>query len=145
MDEPKAITSGGAPAAIGPYSQAVRAGGFVFVSGQIPLDPATGQLVGGGIAAQAERVLRSLQAILEASGSGLDRVVKTTIFLTDLGGFAEVNEVYARFFAGVTPARATVQVAALPRGAGIEIEAVALAGRGDGGEKRAAGREAGPR
>ena len=145
MDDLKAITSGGAPAAIGPYSQAVRAGGFVFVSGQIPLDPATGQVVGGGIAAQADRVLRSLQAILEASGSGLDRVVKTTVFLTDLGGFAEVNEVYARFFTGLPPARATVQVAALPRGVGIEIEAVALATGGSVGEEGAGGRGPGPR
>jgi len=128
MQDRRIIASAGAPAAIGPYSQAVSAGGLVFVSGQIPLDPATGLLVEGGIAAQTERVLSSLRAVLEAAGSGLDRVVKTTVFLTDLGAFAEVNEVYARFFAAAPPARATVQVAALPRGAGIEIEAVALAG-----------------
>ena len=127
MTERKVIVSAGAPAAIGPYSQAIRAGGLVFVSGQIPLDPETGQVVEGGIAAQAERVLDSLRAILDASGSGLERVVKTTVFLTDLGTFTEVNEVYARFFPHAPPARATVQVAALPRGVGIEIEAVALA------------------
>ena len=121
------IASSGAPAAIGPYSQAIRAGGLVFVSGQIPLDPATGAVVEGGIAAQAARALESLRAVLAAAGSGLDRVVKTTIFLTDLGDFAEVNEVYARYFPAAPPARATVQVAALPRGVGIEIEAVALA------------------
>lgn len=121
------IASAGAPAAIGPYSQAIRAGGLVFVSGQIPLDPETGQVVAGGIAAQTERALESLRAILAASGSGLERVVKTTIFLTDLGAFAEVNAVYARYFPQAPPARATVQVAALPRGVGIEIEAVALA------------------
>ena len=121
------ISSAGAPAAIGPYSQAIRAGGLVFVSGQIPLDPATGLVVEGGIAAQAGRVLESLRAVLEASGSGMARVVKTTVFLTDLGSFAEVNEVYARFFPVAPPARSTVEVAGLPRGAGIEIEAVALA------------------
>lgn len=127
MTERTVIVCAGAPAAIGPYSQAIRAGGFVFVSGQIPLDPETGRVVEGGIAAQAERVLDSLRAILDASGSGLHRVVKTTVFLADLGHFAEVNEVYARFFPHAPPARATVQVAALPRGVGIEIEAVALA------------------
>jgi len=127
MNERAVIVSAGAAAAIGPYSQAIRASGFVFVSGQIPLDPATGQVVEGGIAAQTERVLDSLRAILEDSGSGLERVVKTTIFLVDLATFAEVNEVYARYFPQAPPARATVQVAALPRGVGIEIEAVALA------------------
>ncbi len=127
MTEREVIVSAGAPAAIGPYSQAVRAGGLVFVSGQIPLDPETGDVVEGGIAAQAERVLDSLRAILDAAGSGLERVVKTTVFLADLGDFTEVNEVYARFFPTAPPARSTVQVAALPRGVGIEIEAVALA------------------
>lgn len=125
--EREVIDSPGAPAAIGPYSQAIRAGGLVFVSGQIPLDPETGQVVAGGIAAQTGRVLDSLRAVLEAAGSGLERVVKTTVFLTDLGTFSEVNEVYARHFPHAPPARATVQVAALPRGVGIEIEAVALA------------------
>ena len=130
MDGRKVISTAGAPAAIGPYSQAVQAGGFLFVSGQIPLDPATGQVIEGGAGAQAERCLRSLQAVLEAAGSGLGRVVKTTIFLTDLAAFAEVNAVYGRFFAAEPPARSTVQVAALPRGVAIEIEAVALAGPG---------------
>ena len=128
MSDRKAVSTSGAPAAIGPYSQAVVAGGFVFVSGQIPLDPASGALVAGGAGAQAERALVSLQAVLEAAGSGLQRVVKTTVFLTDLADFGEVNAVYARFFPVDPPARATVQVAALPRGAAIEIEAVALAG-----------------
>jgi 2-iminobutanoate/2-iminopropanoate deaminase len=127
MTERAVIVSAGAPAAIGPYSQAIRAGGLVFISGQIPLDPATGQVVEGGIGTQAERVLDSLRAILAASGSGLERVVKTTVFLTDIGTFAEVNDVYARYFTLHPPARSTVQVAALPRGVGIEIEAVALA------------------
>ncbi len=117
-----------APAAVGPYAQAVRAAGLVFASGQIALDPATGGLVAGGVAAQTERVLRNLQAVLEAAGSGLGRVVKTTVFLTDLGAFGEMNEVYARFFPTEPPARSTVEVAALPRGAAVEIEAVALAG-----------------
>ena len=128
MGERTVIASDGAPAAIGPYSQAVRGGGFVFISGQIPLDPATGALVAGGAAAQAERALQSLRAVLEAAGSGLDRVVKVTIYLTDLKDFAAVNAVYAGYFPAAPPARATVQVAALPRGAAIEVEAVALAG-----------------
>lgn len=123
----EALTTSRAPAAIGPYSQAIRAGGFLFVSGQVPVDPASGTVVAGGVAAQTERALTSLAAILEEAGSGLDRVVKTTVFMTDLGRFAEMNEVYARFFPQDPPARATVQVAALPRGVGVEIEAVALA------------------
>ena len=127
MIEREVIVSDRAPAAIGPYSQAIKAGGLVFVSGQIPLDPETGQVIEGGIATQAEQVLTSIRAILDASGSGLERIVKTTMFLTDLGSFSEVNEVYARFFPLAPPARAAVQVAALPRGVGIEIEAVALA------------------
>jgi 2-iminobutanoate/2-iminopropanoate deaminase len=127
MAERSIVTTPLAPAAIGPYAQAVRAGGLVFVSGQIPADPATGALVEGGVREQTERVLRSLGAVLDAAGSGLDLVVKTTVFLTDLGRFAEMNEVYGRFFPKDPPARATVQVAALPRGAAVEIEAVALA------------------
>lgn len=130
MAERKVVETGSAPPAIGPYSQAVAAGGFIFVSGQIPIDPATGALVPGGVREQAARVLESLRGILEASGSGLDRVVKTTVFLVDLRDFEAVNAVYGRFFGAAPPARATVQVAALPRGAAIEIEAVALAGRG---------------
>ena len=121
---PNAVASPRAPRAIGPYSQAIRANGFVFVSGQVPADPDTGNLVPGGIAEQTARVLNSLAAILEAAGSDLDHVVKTTVFLTDLGRFAEMNEVYAKFFPASPPARATVQVAALPRGAAVEIEAI---------------------
>jgi 2-iminobutanoate/2-iminopropanoate deaminase len=119
------ITTKDAPAAIGPYSQAVRAGGYVFLSGQIPLDPVTGQLVQGDVAAQADRVLKNLQAILAAAGSGFADVVRTTIYLVDMAHFATVNEVYARYFVAPYPARATVQVAALPRGALVEIDAIA--------------------
>jgi 2-iminobutanoate/2-iminopropanoate deaminase len=115
-----------APAAIGPYSQAIRAGGFVFASGQIPIDPATGEFVQGGIAEQTEQVLKNLAALLEAAGSGLDKVVKTTVFLADMKEFAQMNEVYAKYFAAAPPARATVAVAGLPRDARVEIEAVAL-------------------
>lgn len=116
-----------APAAIGPYSQAIRANGLVFCSGQIPIDPATGKFVAGGIAEQTEQVLKNLSAVLEAAGSTLERVVKTTVFLADMAEFAEMNEVYGRFFTGQTPARATVAAAGLPRDARVEIEAVALA------------------
>jgi 2-iminobutanoate/2-iminopropanoate deaminase len=119
------ITTKDAPAAIGPYSQAVRAGGYVFLSGQIPLDPVTGQLVQGDVAAQADRVLKNLQAILAAAGSGFADVVRTTIYLVDMAHFATVNEVYARYFVAPSPARATVQVAARPRGALVEIDAIA--------------------
>jgi 2-iminobutanoate/2-iminopropanoate deaminase len=115
-----------APAAIGPYSQAIRAGGFVFVSGQIPIDPKTGEFVAGGIAAQTQQVLKNLAAVLAAAGSGLDRVVKTTVFLADMKEFSSMNEVYATFFSGAPPARATVAAAGLPRDARVEIEAVAL-------------------
>ena len=115
-----------APAAIGPYSQAIRAGGFVFVSGQIPIDPATGEFVAGGIGEQTERVLKNLSAVLEAAGSGLGNVVKTTVFLADMNEFSRMNEVYARFFTEAPPARATVAAAGLPRNARVEIEAVAL-------------------
>ena len=117
-----------APAAIGPYSQGVRAGDHVYFSGQIPLDPATGEVVGGGIAAQTERVMAKRAAVLDAAGLGFDRVVKTTIYLTDLNDFAVVNEIYGRHFSGTFPARATVQVAALPKGVGVEIEWVAYCG-----------------
>lgn len=118
-----------APEAIGPYSQAVKAGGLVFASGQIPIDPATGQFVAGGIKEQTEQVLRNLSAVLEAAGSGLDRVVKTTVFLADMGEFAAMNEVYGRYFERDVPARATVEAARLPRDARVEIEAIALAGK----------------
>ena len=117
-----------APQAIGPYSQAIRAGGFVFASGQIPLDPRTGEFVEGGIAEQTEQVLRNLSAVLEAAGTGLDRVVKTTVFLADMSDFAAMNEVYGRYFSKDAPARATVEAARLPRDARVEIEAIAEAG-----------------
>src|SRR6266508_2729524 len=110
-----------APQAIGPYSQAIRAAGLVFASGQIPIDPETGQFVAGGIAQQTEQVLKNLAAVLEAAGSGLDRVVKTTVFLIDIQDFASMNEVYGRFFTIEPPARATVQAARLPRDARVEI------------------------
>ena len=122
------VATEAAPRAIGPYSQAVISRGLVFVSGQIPLDPATGQMVAGDIAAQTERVLENLRAILEASRSSLDRVVKTTVYLADLEEFPKMNEVYARYFPSAPPARATVQVARLPRDARIEIEAIAEEG-----------------
>ena len=117
-----------APAPVGPYSQAVRAGEWIFASGQIPLDPATGELVGGEIEDEARQVLANLAAVLEAGGSGLDRVVRATVYLTDLSLFPRVNAVYAEaFHADPAPARATVEVAALPLGARVEIDAIALA------------------
>ena len=115
-----------APAAIGPYSQAIKAGGFVFASGQIPIDPNTGEFVAGGITEQTERVLTNLAAVLEAAGSSLNQVVKTTVFLADMAEFAAMNEVYGKFFGDLPPARATVAAAGLPRNARVEIEAVAL-------------------
>jgi 2-iminobutanoate/2-iminopropanoate deaminase len=116
-----------APKAIGPYSQAIKAGGFVFCSGQIPLDPITNELISSSITEETTRVLENLKAVLQAAGSDLSKVVKTTIFLTDMNDFAAVNGVYGRYFTGATlPARATVQVAGLPRGTRIEIDAVAL-------------------
>jgi 2-iminobutanoate/2-iminopropanoate deaminase len=118
-----------APEAIGPYSQAVKANGLVFLSGQIPIDPATGQFVAGGIAEQTEQVMRNLSMVLEAAGSGLGQVVKTTVFLADMGDFAAMNEVYGRYFEKDAPARATVEAARLPRDARVEIEAIALAGK----------------
>jgi 2-iminobutanoate/2-iminopropanoate deaminase len=117
-----------APAAIGPYSQAVKAGNFVFLSGQIPLDPQSGQMIGGDdVEAQAVQVMKNLEAVLKAANSSFAQVVKATIFLTDLGDFAIVNKIYGAHFEGaLPPARATVQVAALPRGAKVEIELIAL-------------------
>ena len=120
------IQTDNAPGAIGPYSQAIKAGGFVFVSGQIPTDPQTGEFVAGGITEQTEQVLKNLKAVLEASGSSLAQVVKTTVFLADMKEFPGMNEVYATFFSGAPPARATVAAAGLPRDARVEIEAVAL-------------------
>jgi 2-iminobutanoate/2-iminopropanoate deaminase len=122
-----ALHTENAPKAIGPYSQAIRAGDYLFCSGQIPLDPATMQLVEGDIETQTRRALTNLQNVLEAAGSGLSRVVKTTVFMSDLSEFARMNAVYGEFFADSPPARSTVQVAALPRGAKIEIECIALA------------------
>ena len=120
------IATDRAPKAIGPYSQAVRAGNLVFASGQIPIDPATGEFVPGGIAEQTEQVLRNLTAVFEAAGLGLSQVIKTTVFLADMNDFTDMNEVYSRFFAEQPPARATVQAARLPRDARVEIEAIAL-------------------
>ncbi len=128
MIQKKTVSTSRGPAAIGPYSQAVVAGDFVFVSGQIPLDPATGKLVGSDAGGQTEQVMRNLAAIIEAAGSSLERVVKATIFLADLRDFEAVNSVYGKAFTGDPPARATVQVAALPKGALLEIEVVALKG-----------------
>lgn len=120
------ITTADAPAAIGPYSQAIRVGNLVFTSGQIPLHPQTGDIVGETAAEQARQVLQNLQAVLQAAGASLQNVVKTTIFLTDLSQFAAVNAVYSEFFPENPPARSTVQVAALPRGVQVEIEAIAI-------------------
>jgi 2-iminobutanoate/2-iminopropanoate deaminase len=122
------IKTGEAPQAIGPYSQAVAAGGMVFASGQIPIDPATGEFVAGGVREQTEQVLRNLSKVLEAAGTSLGRVVKTTVFLADMNDFAAMNEVYGRFFGAEPPARSTVQAARLPRDARVEIDVVALAG-----------------
>jgi 2-iminobutanoate/2-iminopropanoate deaminase len=113
-----------APAAIGPYSQGIVAGNLLFVSGQIPLDPETGDVVRGGIEEKTHRVMKNLKAVVDAAGTDLSRVVKTTIFLSDLANFAPVNRIYAEYFTGLFPARSTVQVSALPKGAEIEIEAV---------------------
>lgn len=115
-----------APAAIGPYSQGVKANGFIFFSGQIPLDPVTGEVVNGDISAQAELVMNNIGALLNASGADFDDIVKTTIFLTDLSDFGVVNEIYGKRFAKEPPARSTVEVKALPRGVNIEIEVIAL-------------------
>jgi len=122
----KTIHTDKAPKAIGPYSQAVRSGNLVFCSGQIGLHPATGEMVTGGVVAETQRILGNLHAVLAAAGATLDDVVRTTIYLTDLADFAAVNEVYGIFFAAPFPARATVGVAALPRGAKVEIDAIAV-------------------
>ena len=126
MTERRIVRTEGAPGAIGPYSQAVVAGGFVYCSGQIPIDPATGQFVEGGVREQTAQVLRNLSEVLEAAGTSLARVVKTTVFLADMNDFAAMNETYARFFGAQPPARSTVQAARLPRDARVEIDAVAL-------------------
>ena len=126
MAELRSIRTDRAPEAIGPYSQAIVAGNLVFTAGQIPLDPATGQLVDGDVAAQTDRVLQNIRAILEEAGTSLAKVVKTTVFLTDMDDFAAMNEVYARYFGDHRPARSTVQAARLPKDVRVEIEAVAV-------------------
>lgn len=122
------VSTDNAPRAIGPYSQAIHTNAFVFTAGQIGLVPTTGEIVEGGITAQTRQVLANLQQVLQASSSGLDRVVKTTVYLKDMNDFAAMNAVYAEFFAGDPPARSTVAVAALPKGALVEIDAIALPG-----------------
>jgi 2-iminobutanoate/2-iminopropanoate deaminase len=116
-----------APKAIGPYSQAIRANGFIFTSGQIPIDPATQQLIAGDIAAQTDRVLKNLSAILAAAGTGLNKVVRTTVFLKNMADFAAMNEVYGKYFVSAPPARSTVEVARLPKDVLVEIDVIALA------------------
>lgn len=125
---PTPVQTDRAPAAIGPYSQAIRAGQLLFLSGQIALDPATGELVGGGIEPQVHRAVQNLKGVVEAAGGGLGDVTKLTLFLTDLGHFPVVNEIMKQYFAAPYPARSTVGVASLPRGAAFEIEAVAVLG-----------------
>ena len=126
MDK-KQIQTNNAPAAIGPYSQAIQVGDFTFYSGQIPLEPQSGTIVEGGIVEQTRQVMANMGAMLKASGRGFDDVVKTTIYLTDLADFVTVNEIYGEFFGDVPPARACVQVAALPKGAEVEIEWITVA------------------
>ena len=121
------VSTKDAPQAIGPYSQAIKANGFVFTSGQIAFDPATNQIIQGDVAAQTERVLKNLEAILKAAGSGLERVVRITVFLKNMGDFAAMNEVYGRFWKSAPPARSTVEVARLPRDVAVEIDVIALA------------------
>ena len=121
------VSTENAPGAIGPYSQAVKTGGFVFCSGHIPIDPATGEFVSSDVAEQTDQVLKNLSAVLEAAGSSLNDVVKTTVFLADMGDFGAMNEVYGKYFSDNKPARATVQAARLPRDARVEIECVATA------------------
>jgi len=121
------VSTTNAPGAIGPYSQAIKAGGMVFCSGQIPIDPATGEFVSDVVGEQTEQVLKNLSEVLKAAGTSLDGVVKTTVFLADMNDFAEMNEVYGRYFSDNKPARATVQAAKLPRDAKVEIECIAIA------------------
>jgi 2-iminobutanoate/2-iminopropanoate deaminase len=121
------IATNDAPKAIGPYSQAIKANGFVFISGQIPLDPATQELIHGDVAAQTERVLQNLSGILKAAGSSLQQVVKTSVFLKSMGDFANMNEVYSRYFTQAPPARSTVEVARLPKDVLVEIDVIAIA------------------
>jgi 2-iminobutanoate/2-iminopropanoate deaminase len=130
MSSRQSIHTERAPAPLGgaPYSQAIVCGDLVFATGQIPLDPSTNALVAGGVAEQTEQVLRNLQAVLEEAGSGLDRALKTTVFLTDLGTFGEMNDVYGRHLTAPYPARSTIEVSALPAGASVEIECIAVRG-----------------
>ena len=121
------VSTDKAPSAIGPYSQGVRVNGFIFFSGQIPIDPSTGEIVAGGISIQAEQVMQNIEALLDVSGICFDNVVKSTIFLTNLADFGIVNDIYGQRFTAPYPARSTVQVSALPKGVAIEIEVVALA------------------
>jgi len=121
------ISTDKAPGAIGPYSQAIKTGGFIFCSGQIPIDPETGEFVSQDVAEQTEQVFKNLNEVLMAAGSGLENVVKTTVFLADMGDFAAMNDVYGRYFNENKPARATVQAARLPRDARVEIECIAIA------------------
>jgi 2-iminobutanoate/2-iminopropanoate deaminase len=125
----RTITTGAAPAAVGPYSQAIRAGDYLFISGQLGIDPGTKKLVEGGVSAQAQRSLANIAAVVEAAGGAMDEIVKTTVLLQSMDDFAALNEVYARFFPADPPARATYQVAKLPLGALVEIEAIAYLGR----------------
>ena len=129
----KIIATAEAPAAIGPYSQAVRVGSTIYCAGQIPLDPASGQIVAGGITEQTQRVMANIGAVLKAEGLSFANVVKTTIFLTDFADFQTVNEIYGSNFKSEPPARSTVQVAALPKGAKVEIEVIAVDGKGSSG------------
>lgn len=128
MAEPtlKSVVTNKAPAAIGPYSQGIAWGNLVFVSGQLPLDPASGNMVGGSIEERTHQVIKNIEAVLKAAGTDLNHVVKTTLFLTNIGDFSRVNEVYARYFSTHKPARSTVQVSALPKGSDIEMEAIGV-------------------
>ncbi|SRR5581483_201886 len=129
----KIISTSDAPAALGPYSQAVRVGSTIYCAGQIPLDPKSGQIVSGGVDVQARRVMDNITAVLKAEGLSMDHIVKTTIFLMDLGDFQTVNEIYGSYFKQQPPARSTVQVAGLPKGARVEIEVIAVANGNSGG------------
>ena len=122
-----AVSTANAPKAIGPYSQAIKANGFVFISGQVAFDPATGNLITGGIVEQTEQVLKNLTAILQAAGTNWEKVVKTTVFLKDMSDFGQMNEVYGKFCKGAPPARSTIQAARLPRDVSVEIDVIALA------------------
>jgi 2-iminobutanoate/2-iminopropanoate deaminase len=129
----KIISTSDAPAALGPYSQAVRVGSTIYCAGQVPLDPKSGQIVSGGVDVQTRRVMENITAVLKAENLSMDNIVKTTIFLMDLGDFQTVNEIYGSYFQQQPPARSTVQVAGLPKGARVEIEVIAVANGNDGG------------